>query len=171
MTIAIALAPTYPRREIIFALFATRTNKNKFSLQPERRGEERGSSKLELAKKRGKRFFPPLDKKKAGISKAKRKKRTFQEKMFLQKRPTDTPRSGRGGVLFVRFALCVVVAWHWHWAHTCAPTYGCVWDPPTPGQNPTPPTRDPFNLSNIVTGNVSNETFGGKKNWDWQFSE
>ncbi len=23
--------------------------------------------------------------------------------------------------------------------------------------------RDPFNLSNIVTGNVSNETFGGKK--------
>ena len=27
-------------------------------------------------------------------------------------------------------------------SHMCEPAYGCVWDPPTPGRNPTPPTAN-----------------------------
>ena len=104
MTIAIALAPTYPRREIIFALFATRTNKNKFSLQ--RRGDERRSSKLELAKKGGNAFFPHSTRRRQASQRQRGKNVLIKKKCFCRRdRPTPRARGGGGVSLYdSRFA-------------------------------------------------------------------
>ncbi len=43
--------------------------------------------------------------------------------IFIVRPPTSAPKTERQNL------------------HTCAPAYGCVWDPPTPGPNPTPPQQ------------------------------